>query len=78
MAHGRLGTAVGGGIAADHVGRTAAEEVCDIELAGVVGDGASRERVAESVGVHLGDPGLTAERPEAHLEFVIPEADAGV
>ena len=49
-----------------------------IELAGVVGAGPGREYLAEAVRVYLGDSGLTADRPEAHLEATNAEADAGV
>ena len=65
-------------MAAHHVRRTVAEQVLDIELADIMGDGICRERVAEAVGVHLGDARLTAEYVQPLLETVDAEADTGV
>ena len=78
MALGGLGAAVGGAVAAHRIGRAVPEEVLDIELPGVVGDGPGGERVAEAVGVHFGDPGFAAEGAQADLEAVDAQADAGV
>ena len=78
VALGGLGAAIGGAVAPHHVGRTVAEQMLDVELAGVVGDGPRRERVAEAVGVHLWDAGVAAERAQADLEAVNAQADAGM
>lgn len=61
MALRRLGAAIGGAVAAHHVGRAVAEQVLDIELTRIVSDGPGGEGVAEAVGVHLGDAGLPPE-----------------
>ena len=68
MAHGHLGAAAGGGIAADHAGRAAADEVWDIEFAGVVGDGPGGARVAEAVGVDARDARGPAEASQQLFE----------
>jgi hypothetical protein len=57
-----LGAAVGGAVAAHHIGRAMPEQVLDVELAGVVRERPGGEGVAEAVGMDLGDPRLAAER----------------
>ena len=61
MARGGLGAAVGGTVAAHHLRGAVAEQVLDIELARVVGDGPGGEGVAEAVSVHGGDTRRVAE-----------------
>ena len=48
-------------VAPDQVGRTVAEKVLDIDLAGVVRDRPGREGMAEAMRVHLADPAAPAE-----------------
>ena len=58
MARGRLGAAIGRAVTAHHVGGAVAEQVLDIELAGVVGDRPGGEGVVEAMGKELeGFPG---------------------
>ena len=78
MALGGLGAAVGGAVAPHHLRGAVAEEVLHIEFAGVVRDSPGGERVAEAMGVHLGDAGVAAEAAQQLFEPVRPEADAVV
>ena len=78
MALGRLGAAIGGAVAAHHVGGAVPEEMLDIEFAGVVGDGPGGEGMAEAVGMYPGDTGRLTQPPQELLEPVGPEPHAGV
>ena len=55
MTRRRLGAAIGRAVAAHHVGGAVAEQMLDIELAGVVGDPPGGEGVPEAMGVDAGD-----------------------
>ena len=55
-----------------------AEQVLDIEFAGVVSDGPGGEGVAEAMGMDPGDARGPAEPAQQLLEPVRPEADAVV
>ena len=61
MVLGGLFGAIGRGVAAEHLGPRMPQQMLDIDLARLVGDGPGGEGVAEAVGVHLGDPGRAPE-----------------
>ena len=69
MLGGLLGT-VGRGVAAEHLGPRMPEQMLDIDLARLVGDGPSGERVAEAVGVHLRDAGGAPASTEQLFEAI--------
>ena len=77
MAAGRLFRVVGSSIAADHVGRGVAEQVLNVQLAGVLLDRPGGEGATEAVGVDLGEAGLSSQVPEELLQTVGPQGDAG-
>jgi hypothetical protein len=59
----RLLGIVGGGVAAHHVRAGVAQEILDFQLASVLLDRPGGERVAEAVGVDLGDTGVPRLHP---------------
>lgn len=69
MPLGRLGAVVGGAVAAHHVRGAVAEQVLDIEIARVMGDGLGREGVAEAMGM---TPGISAARPNGRSNCLGP------
>ena len=73
MALRRLGAAVGGAVAAHHVGGAVAEEVLDVQFARVVGDGPGGKGVAEAMGMDPGNAGSPAQPPQELLEPIGPE-----
>ena len=70
MALGGLGAAVGRAVAPQHLRRAVAEEMLDIELAGVVGDGPGGERVPKAVGVNARDARGPAEASQQQVQAV--------
>lgn len=78
MALSRLGAAIGGAVAAHHVGGAVAEEVLHIELARIVGDRPGGEGVPEAMGMDARDARGPAQPPQQLLEPVGPEPHAGV
>lgn len=69
MPLGRLGAVVGGAVAPHHVRGAVAEQVLDIEIARVMGDGLGREGVAEAMGM---TPGIPAARPNGRSNCLGP------
>ena len=78
MALSCLGAAVGGAVTAHHVGGAVAEEVLDVELARVVGDGPGGEGVPEAMGMDPRNPRSFAQPPQQLLKPIGPEPHAGV
>ena len=76
MPLGRLGAVVGGAVAAHHVRCAVAEQVLDIEIARVMGDGLGREGVAEAMGMTPGDPRRAPQLPQQLLGLDGPEPHA--
>ena len=58
-----LDTAVGGAVAAHHIGGAVAEEVLNIQLSGIVGDRPGGEGMPEAMGMDLGDPRSLTQPP---------------
>ena len=73
-----LGAAVRGAVTAHHLRGAVAEQVLDIDLPRVVGDGPGGERVPKAVGMDARHAGGPAEPAQQLLEPVRPEAHAGV
>ena len=69
--------AVAGGVAAHHLGAGVAEQVLDVEFAGVLLDGPGREGMAKAVGVAAGHVGGASAAAEQLLEAVGLEPHAG-
>ena len=78
MTRGRLGAAIGRAVAAHHVGGAVAEQVLDIALPRVVGDGPGGEGVAEAMGMDPGDARGPAEPPQHLFEPIRLEPHARV
>ena len=71
-----LSAAVGGAVAAHHIGGTVAEQMLDIEFAGVVGDRPGGEGMPEAMGMDPRDARSFAQPPQELLEPVGPEPHA--
>ena len=70
MAAGGVLGAVAGGVAAHHLGAGVAEQVLDVEFAGVLLDGPGGEGMAKAVGVAAGHVGGASAAAEQLLEAV--------
>ena len=77
LAAGGVLDAVAGGVAAHHLGAGVAEQVLDVEFAGVLLDGPGREGIAKAVGVAAGHVGGASAAAEQLLEAVGLEPHAG-